>query len=102
MVLDVWTSNWDVNSGRGRLGATGYVLSWCLEIFELTPVADQVRWFRNRAAVERCQEEKELLEVEILRVLVSIESMSQTWTQLSTTTSNAGRAAYAHKQADMY
>ncbi|TFK62135.1 hypothetical protein BDN72DRAFT_777467 [Pluteus cervinus] len=63
---------------------------------------DRVRWFRARAALDRCREEKEILEAEIIRIHRSFQKMSAVWLELSKMCTTPGMRSYAYKQADMY
>ncbi|KAJ3555595.1 hypothetical protein NP233_g12170 [Leucocoprinus birnbaumii] len=61
-----------------------------------------VRWFRERAAIERLQEELEILEEEFHRVHKSFSRMNEVWTILATHNQSAGFAAYALRQAHIH
>ena len=66
-------------------------------------IVSRVKWFRERAARDHAQEEKEILEEEFRRTQVSFERMSEVWKDLATRAANdVGAAAYASKQASMY
>ncbi|KAJ3555786.1 hypothetical protein NP233_g12126 [Leucocoprinus birnbaumii] len=70
--------------------------SWLLEV-------ERARWFRERALVDRLQEELELLNEEFRRSTVSFTQMSSTWTELAQRTQDQlGFSAYAHRHAAMY
>ncbi|KAJ3558488.1 hypothetical protein NP233_g11498 [Leucocoprinus birnbaumii] len=66
--------------------------AWLVEL-------ERVRWFRERAAVERLQEELEILEEEFRRVHRSFTRMNEVWTILATHSKSAGLSAYAPRQA---
>lgn len=84
---------------------------WSLEsmlIFKLPSyltkfiVVDRVKWFRDRAARDRSQEEKEILEEEFARSERSFQRMQEVWTILAEGQSHQGYKCYAYKQATMY
>ena len=63
---------------------------------------DRVKWFRDRAARDRSQEEKEILEEEFARSERSFQRMQEVWTILAEGQSDQGYKCYAYKQAAMY
>lgn len=65
---------------------------------------DRVKWFRDRSARDRAQEEKEILEEELQRTTRYFKHMQRTWTTLATKIQNPmpGYGPYAYKQAAMY
>lgn len=63
---------------------------------------DRVKWFRDRAAYHRSQEEKEILESEFSRTLRSFCRMADTWRELAKQDAPAGYCSYAYQQASMY
>ncbi|KAJ3567379.1 hypothetical protein NP233_g6404 [Leucocoprinus birnbaumii] len=69
--------------------------AWLIEL-------DRVRWFRERAAVERLKEELEILEEEFRRVHTSFSRMNEVWTTLAKNSKSAGFASYALRQAHMH
>ncbi|KAG6806627.1 hypothetical protein H0H93_002687 [Arthromyces matolae] len=64
-------------------------------------VVDRVKWFRDRAARDRSREEKDILEEEFRRTVVSFTRMAEVWNQMASGPS-PGSVAYAHKHAAMY
>lgn len=61
---------------------------------------DRVKWFRDRAARDRVQEEKEILEAEFQCTTLSFTKMSDVWTKLAAENATSlSRAGYVHKQA---
>ncbi|KAJ3576610.1 hypothetical protein NP233_g319 [Leucocoprinus birnbaumii] len=69
--------------------------AWLIEL-------DRVRWFRERAAVERLKEELEILEEEFRRVHISFSRMNEVWKTLAKNSKSAGFASYALRQAHMH
>ncbi|KAG6810078.1 hypothetical protein H0H92_013396 [Tricholoma furcatifolium] len=66
---------------------------------------NRVKWFRDRAARDRSREEKELLEEEFRRTIVSFDRMAQVWNTISESSSKSpspGHSAYAAKQSSIY
>lgn len=68
------------------------------------PPADRVKWFRDKSARDRAQEEKEILEEEIRRCISFHQFMENTWNAIAKNPNidTPGHAAYAYKQAEMY
>ncbi|KAG6848173.1 hypothetical protein H0H93_002703 [Arthromyces matolae] len=64
-------------------------------------LVDRVKWFRDQAALDRSREEKEILEEEFRRTIVSFTKMGEVWRKLVLGRS-ASYAAYAHEHAAMY
>ena len=79
-------------------------LSALESVLMLTEIlVDRVKWFRDRAARDRAQEEKEILEAEFCRTIRSFTKMSDVWSKLATkNASKHSNAAYARKQAALY
>jgi len=66
-------------------------------------VVDHVQWFRDRAQMQRWEEEIEILEEEFCRTVRSFERMAQVWTQLAKNLGTGpGYAQYAFEHARMY
>ncbi len=66
-------------------------------------IVEKTRWFRLRATLQRCQEEKEILTEEIIRVYASFSKMQSIWVALVNNRNwDEGRVCYAHKQSAMY
>jgi hypothetical protein len=63
---------------------------------------DRVKWFRDRADRDRFREEVEILEAEFERTMTSFNRLSDVWTQLASSATGPGRAAYAWRKAVMY
>ena len=64
---------------------------------------DRVKWFRDQAARDRAQEEKEILHAEFQCMIQSFDKMSDIWTKLAAeNASKHSNAAYACKQAALY
>ena len=65
--------------------------------------ANQVKWFRARAACDRAREEVEILEEEFRCAHRSFERMAEVWKELSERMQGEkGKVAYGHKQLAMY
>lgn len=79
-------------------------LSALESVLMLTEIlVDRVKWFRDRAARDRAQEEKEILEAEFGRTIRSFTKMSDVWSKLATkNASKHSNTAYAQKQAALY
>ena len=68
-----------------------------------TIVVDRVQWFRDRAQMQRWEEEVEILEEEFRRTIRSFDRMAEVWTQLANTPNTAmGYAPYAFRHAQGY
>lgn len=70
-------------------------------------IVDRVKWFRDRAARDRAQEEKEILEEEMKRVVRSFQNYVGIWTSLASEERECvrgvpGKSSYALKQAAVY
>ncbi|KAJ7026207.1 hypothetical protein C8F04DRAFT_896642, partial [Mycena alexandri] len=65
---------------------------WSIEL-------DRVKWFRYRALLERAKEEKETLEEEFSRAVLSFHKSAEIWRALATSAGGGGKRAYAEKQA---
>jgi hypothetical protein len=66
---------------------------------------DRVKWFRVRAIRDRAREEKEILEAEMQRVIISHTRYRDTWQSLALSQDHCavpGKSAYAWKQSAMY
>lgn len=64
---------------------------------------ERVRWYREKAAVDRLQEELEILEEEFRRTHKSFERMDEVWQELAILNENVGGySAYAWRKAKMY
>lgn len=61
-----------------------------------------MRWFRERAAVDRLQEELDILEEEFRRTHTTFLRMNKTWEQLAAVAEKTGHACYARRQAKMF
>ena len=59
-------------------------------------------WTRERAAIERLQEEMELLEEEFRRVHTSFLRMAMVWEELAARSRFQGYIAYARRLGNMY
>lgn len=65
-------------------------------------VGDRVKWFRDRSSRDRAREERQILEEEFKRTIRSYDNLCTTWTRQGESQSDAGRRAYAYKQATMF
>ena len=66
---------------------------------------DRVKYFRDRSALHRAREEKEILECEIVRTTRSFEVMKEAWSEQGKQEKGRGTfapAAYAFKQSEIY
>ena len=66
---------------------------------------DRVKYFRDRSALHRAREEKEILECEMVRTKRSFVVMKESWSEhgkREKEKSAVASAAYASKQAEMY
>ncbi|KAK7027904.1 hypothetical protein VNI00_015120 [Paramarasmius palmivorus] len=66
---------------------------------------NRVKWFRDRALLDRYKEELEILEAEYTRSCVFHEKMTEIWTALAKESQSDGEfgyTAYAQKQAAVY
>jgi hypothetical protein len=64
---------------------------------------DRVKWFRDRAARDCAQEEKEILEAEFEHTILSFTKMGEVWTTLAIKNArNHSNTVYAHRQAALY
>ena len=66
---------------------------------------DRVKYFRDRSALHRAREEKEILECEMVRTTRSFAAMKEAWSEhgeQEKAQSLFVSAAYAFKQAAMY
>lgn len=64
---------------------------------------ERVRWYREKAAVDRLREELEILEEEFRRTYKSFTRMNEVWQELAILQENRrGYPAYAWRQADIY
>ncbi|KAH6903700.1 hypothetical protein BKA70DRAFT_1513986 [Coprinopsis sp. MPI-PUGE-AT-0042] len=66
---------------------------------------DRVKWFRDRAIRDRGREEKEILEAEMRRVVISHTRYRDSWKSLAQSPQHSGvtgKSAYAWKQSFMY
>jgi hypothetical protein len=64
---------------------------------------DRVQWFRDRAKMQRWEEELEILQAEFRRTIRSFERMGEVWTQLAKLSGfPIGYASYAFKQSQIY
>lgn len=61
-----------------------------------------VKWFRDHAAHDRAQEEKEILECESERVQCSFLKMVKAWTALAKKAVPGSYCSYTYRQASMY
>ena len=63
---------------------------------------DRVKWFRDHAACDQAQEEKEILESEFDHVLHSFSRMAEVWKALAEQDAPPGYRSYAYWQASLY
>ena len=66
---------------------------------------DRVKYFRDRSALHRAREEKEILECEMVRTARSFAAMKEAWSEhgrQETETSAFASSAYSFKQAEIY
>ena len=64
---------------------------------------DRVKWFCDRTAQDRAREEKEILEEEFGRSIMSFKRYAEVWLQLAEAKGRSpGSAAYAHKQCKVF
>ncbi|KAJ3569745.1 hypothetical protein NP233_g4852 [Leucocoprinus birnbaumii] len=65
---------------------------------------DRVHWMREKAAIERLEEEIELIKEEFRRVVTSFTKLAEVWTQLAKTPDKtpSGYRCYALRTAEMY
>ena len=63
---------------------------------------DRVKWFRDRAARDQAQEEKEILECEFEHAQCSFSRMAEAWKTLAKQSAPQGYCAYVCRQASMY
>jgi hypothetical protein len=64
---------------------------------------DRVKWFRDRAALQRSREEKEILEEEFKRTIRSFEHWEEIWTGLGQKEeAQSGEAIYTFQTAAMF
>jgi len=68
----------------------------------MRPPVDRVKWFRDRAARDRAREEKEILDEEFRRTVVSFTQMADVWLKLAKDSQRRGFSSYAHEKSDMY
>lgn len=63
-----------------------------------------MKWFRDKSARDRANEEKEILEEEIGRCVRFFRCMENVWISMAkkSSTNTPGHASYAYKQAEMY
>ncbi|KAF7760546.1 hypothetical protein Agabi119p4_11222 [Agaricus bisporus var. burnettii] len=82
---------WSVGRPEGMLSN-----DWLIEL-------ERVRWYREKAAVDRLREELEILEEEFRRTYKSFTRMNEVWQELAILHENRrGYPAYAWRQADIY
>ncbi|KAF7367681.1 hypothetical protein MSAN_00831800 [Mycena sanguinolenta] len=86
---------WFWGVGRPSNLSESEELAWNTEL-------DRVKWFRDRALLQRAQEERETLEEEFSRTRVAFHSSARIWSALAEDASRPGRKAYAEKQSSMY
>lgn len=75
----------------------------CLRVdlhFLISISVDRVQWFRDQAGLQRCREEKEVLEEEFRRTHTTFRRLAEVWLEMATST-DQGYACYAHKQSAM-
>ena len=75
----------------------------CTKVPFLT--VDRVKYFRDRSALHRAREEKEILECEMVRTTRSFEVMKEAWSEHGKQAKGKGAlssAAYAFKQSEIY
>ncbi|KAJ3560603.1 hypothetical protein NP233_g10727 [Leucocoprinus birnbaumii] len=65
---------------------------------------DRVHWMRERASIERLEEEVELIQEEFRRTITSFTKMAEVWTQLGSPMDerSPGFCCYALRTAEMY
>ena len=66
---------------------------------------DRVKYFRDRSALHRAREEKEILECEMVRTTRSFAVMKELWSEhgkQEKAQNSFASAAYAFKQAEIY
>lgn len=63
---------------------------------------DRVQWFRQRAAKERWQEELELLEEELRRLIRAFTNLEGAWRDVHSLEEAAGRKAFAAFKANEF
>ncbi|KAJ3568656.1 hypothetical protein NP233_g5573 [Leucocoprinus birnbaumii] len=65
---------------------------------------DRVHWMREKAAIERLEEEVELIEEEFRRTTLSFKKMGEVWTKLAGHPDDkpSGYRCYAFRMAEMY
>ena len=76
-----------------------------MNLIFFSSVVDRVKYFRDRSARNRAQEEKEILESEMARTTRSFVVMQEAWNEIGTReheNSAFARSAYAYKQAELY
>jgi hypothetical protein len=62
-----------------------------------------VRWYREKAAVERLKEELDMLDEEFRRTYKSFMRMTEVWKELAILNQSApGYSAYAWRQVNMH
>lgn len=68
----------------------------------MSPPDDRVQWFRQRAAKERWQEELELLEEELRRLIRGFTKLGDAWRSIHSLEEAAGRKAFAACKANEF
>ena len=74
----------------------------CFMTYLFITKVHRVKWFRDRADVDRWREEVSILEAEAIRVPTWHQKTAQNWTQLSNCNDSPGHRAYAFKQAAIH
>ncbi|KAJ7173392.1 hypothetical protein C8R46DRAFT_893031 [Mycena filopes] len=87
--------SWIWNTGRAADLTPEEEKEWEAEL-------ERVKWFRDRALRDRAIEEEQTLEQEFTRAVASFRQTSRIWTKLGEAATEAGAAAYAHKQSTMF
>lgn len=72
------------------------------QIHHILNVVDRVQWFRARADMERWQEEVEILEEELRRMVRGCQRMDEVWTVMANQCEKTGYKAYALQKASMF
>ncbi|KDR65131.1 hypothetical protein GALMADRAFT_148963 [Galerina marginata CBS 339.88] len=63
---------------------------------------DRVQWFRAEAEMERWREEWEAKQADFKRCINTFRKMSSVWLELSRSSDNAGKVAYAKRQSAIF
>lgn len=71
-------------------------------LIKILDAVDRVQWFRARADMERWQEEVEILEEELWRMVRGCQRMDVVWTKMAEKCEKAGYKAYALQKAFMF